>query len=522
MKNFKYFNLSIFLVIFFSIFVFSFEANALSGTCSTGILYGQKCSDYGPTYSWCKLVDGADGCKVEASDPYSGQPGVTDTDISCQTNTWSVTSCNTTLYTKCGNSCVLNSSVTPAANCQAGQTNICDGKCNTNGCNSGYTNCSGVCISTGTAPANCANYTTCGGCTQCNAGYTISNGTCYSLAGYWALNGTSISNTNGSNLGFVGFGTTTPNSLLHLFKDSGNNAELDIQSVTGLNNHWGLYSNRTDNSLRIWGGGDWLTILRNGSIGIGTTAPSGKLTLENGEFHHNLNNVRMLRTLVNYDGSSFFGELEQYYGGVLKTKISPKNNSYFNTQGGYVGIGLTNPSARLDVFGEIKGTSLTIGTANRTAWPVDAPIFRNPVYGANGDLPFRTGSLTPVSMRTVYGPISYAQPGCPAGTSKWYKIYAEVVDNMQSAGNIVYKMDFESGSDVLDFYPPGAGAEDTSDIDMGRTWGGSPSYRTALSGLFQTTNTAHIMSQMWLGNSPSCGGACYGEIRRVELWAYCI
>lgn len=52
--------------------------------------------------------------------------------------------------------------------------------------------------------------------------------------------------------GNVGIGTSAPNSRLHVYRDSGNNAEIDIQSVAGTDRQWALYADRSSNSFRIW------------------------------------------------------------------------------------------------------------------------------------------------------------------------------------------------------------------------------------------------------------------------------
>jgi hypothetical protein len=76
--------------------------------------------------------------------------------------------------------------------------------------------------------------------------------------------------------GSIGIGTTTPNRLLHLYS-LGDNAEIDIQSVEGKDNHWGIFSDHNDNSLKFWQGSDRLTILANGKVGIGTVNPLEEL-----------------------------------------------------------------------------------------------------------------------------------------------------------------------------------------------------------------------------------------------------
>ncbi|MFC1615472.1 hypothetical protein ACFL2L_01605, partial [Patescibacteria group bacterium] len=68
--------------------------------------------------------------------------------------------------------------------------------------------------------------------------------------------------------GKVAIGTENPNRMLHLYKDSGDNAEIDIQSVAGANNHWAIYQDRTSEDLRFWhfDSDDVLTITNEGNV----------------------------------------------------------------------------------------------------------------------------------------------------------------------------------------------------------------------------------------------------------------
>ena len=50
--------------------------------------------------------------------------------------------------------------------------------------------------------------------------------------------------------GNIGIGTSSPNSLLHLYNTI-NNSELDIQSVAGLKKHWGIYQDRKTEDLML-------------------------------------------------------------------------------------------------------------------------------------------------------------------------------------------------------------------------------------------------------------------------------
>ncbi|MFH1482582.1 MAG: hypothetical protein ABIE46_03620, partial [Patescibacteria group bacterium] len=70
-------------------------------------------------------------------------------------------------------------------------------------------------------------------------------------------------------LGNLGIGSIIPNSLLHLYKTIGNNAEIDIQSVEGSGNHWGIYQDRDgDNDLKFWQGDNKMSITKGGSLKI--------------------------------------------------------------------------------------------------------------------------------------------------------------------------------------------------------------------------------------------------------------
>ncbi len=65
-------------------------------------------------------------------------------------------------------------------------------------------------------------------------------------------------------------------------QDTANNPEIQLQYGTGSNDHWAIYNNQSDDSLRIWSynsgsADDRLTILQNGNVGVNETSPSNKL-----------------------------------------------------------------------------------------------------------------------------------------------------------------------------------------------------------------------------------------------------
>lgn len=81
------------------------------------------------------------------------------------------------------------------------------------------------------------------------------------------------------NNGNVGIGTKGPNRLLHIYKDSGDNAEIDIQSVAGTDNHWGIYNDRLEDILVFWKNGyNRVIFTPDGNVGIGVS-PSAQLEI---------------------------------------------------------------------------------------------------------------------------------------------------------------------------------------------------------------------------------------------------
>jgi hypothetical protein len=85
----------------------------------------------------------------------------------------------------------------------------------------------------------------------------------------------------------VGIGTTTPQHQLHIYNQS-TNAEIDIQSTFGTGAHWGIYNERSDNSLRFWRGSNVMIIDGSGNLNLTgvVTANSGNSTNWNSAFAH--------------------------------------------------------------------------------------------------------------------------------------------------------------------------------------------------------------------------------------------
>lgn len=163
---------------------------------------------------------------------------------------------------------------------------------------------------------------------------------------------------------YVGFGTTTPGSGLELkglglgaqqrITDGASGNSLVLQSGAGANMKITGYNYGTGTAKPLYLSTDGANTIMNpngGNVGIGTTTPSTKLTVYADEygFEHTNTFVR-LGTYLNAT-AGWFGTLSDdplYFftnNGGAQMAILPS---------GQVGIGLTNPSAKLHIAGNVK------------------------------------------------------------------------------------------------------------------------------------------------------------------------
>lgn len=163
--------------------------------------------------------------------------------------------------------------------------------------------------------------------------------------------------------GHVGIGTLSPAALLHI--NAGNYASI----LLGDNSSGGVsITKEANNRLAFWNNGVYgssqyerFTILQNGNIGIGTSAPLAQLHINNNNYG----------SILLGDGSSG--------GGVAITKESDNRIAFWNNgiygssqserftilQNGNVGIGTNNPGPyKLAVDGKIfaRGVKVSLGT----------------------------------------------------------------------------------------------------------------------------------------------------------------
>jgi hypothetical protein len=147
---------------------------------------------------------------------------------------------------------------------------------------------------------------------------------------------------------------------------SGTSASFSMNPRDGSGDHWAIY-NPTGDDFRIYRltGGDAVTILQNGNVGIGTTAPSNPLTVASGSGQWATGIVVMPSTHASSERAAItldnWSWLQDSNGNGTKDFTLWQGSAgahriYVNTSGN-VGVGSTNPTSKLTVGGEVDVTS---------------------------------------------------------------------------------------------------------------------------------------------------------------------
>jgi len=187
--------------------------------------------------------------------------------------------------------------------------------------------------------------------------------------------------TSGGN---VGIGTTSPSHKLHvvggnIFGSSNVLAANNVYAagpngfVFGSSTSEGEYIYRSGDDIRVYAnGGDRLTILGTGNVGIGTTSPSEALHIYRNAASAE---IRLQNNTISSYIRSNTDNLNFYVSNGEKMRINSNGN---------VGIGTTSPSHTLDVNGELRvgtvvpqtsadfsvrknGANIEFGHGNRTS-----------------------------------------------------------------------------------------------------------------------------------------------------------
>lgn len=250
--------------------------------------------------------------------------------------------------------------------------------------------------------------------------------------------------------GSVGIGTATPSGTLHVYGTDPATASAGLVNFEGtarvnlllrpasgfaqivsnpatantpfyITNNSGAIAFRPDLGVEVMR-------LTGGNVGIGTTTPSEKLTVQDGNiFATSLttpsivragegptaNNIAMRFTPGLGNAAADISTQGQYHI-ILKPNDTERMRIDYAT--GNVGIGTTSPGAPLDVKGAIRLSGATSGyagfqpaaNAGSTVWTLPA------ADGSNGDALVTNGSGT-LSWSSSGGTTDYAGTTCPAG-----------------------------------------------------------------------------------------------------------
>jgi len=242
--------------------------------------------------------------------------------------------------------------------------------------------------------------------------------------------------------GNVGIGTTAPGAKLHVKSDGTTAIRVDAPSSQQVGYQWAkdgsvkwsAYINASSNDLMFWDGTDnRVTFASGGNVGIGTTAPSYKLDVR-GYIYSSGYVIGGTGLCIGSDcrtkwpeGGGLTGSGTTNYLAKWTGSTSLGNSSIYENYGN-VGIGTTNPSAKLHVAGgdiHIEG-GRTIYSSGRmhihggeTLYLLNkSGVIVSKAWGGNGNLTVEGALCLGGDCRTSWpgggGNLSCTQVACSA------------------------------------------------------------------------------------------------------------
>ena len=301
-------------------------------------------------------------------------------------------------------------------------------------------------------------------------------------------NGVSTSNITILNGSYnVGIGNTSPGAKLTVSE----NAAALVSSITNSSSSGSgvqiTAANGTNNSLQIrnYAGGELMRVQGNGNVGIGTTLPGSKLTVEGnielgtGGYIYGDTTTSYLR--LNTAVGSLLGYSNAYIGlgPSFVYNIGGSEKFRIESSTGNVGIGTTSPDSKLDIedsnpFVTIQGSSSSYANAGIqfiTNHASSARALGAFYYNANTDvewfsgLPYSDNDAFVINRNTSYTvPSSQSSPagiGASAGTLFKINAAGSVLFNNYNLTNKIgtptYLLGTDASGNIVKTLPQGSG-----------------------------------------------------------------
>ena len=273
--------------------------------------------------------------------------------------------------------------------------------------------------------------------------------------------------------GNIGIGTTSPSRKLHVNAGTDNEAVIiessDTEVAIELKDTTGTATIRSRGDFRFDGSsGEIMRMESGGNVGIGTTSPRGKLQINgNSNSWNDAPSVRLWDTtnskgwlvgnVNNYTAGDFY---IRTFATVNADPTSASQEFTIKHATGNVGIGITNPTAKLHVVGTGLFTGLVSGIT-----PVAAANFVTKAYvdGSGGG----TGPFLPLAGGTMTGTNGVVLPDnfiLNVGTGNDLRIYHDGTNdyivsngtyNIFEANNHIFR-NLASNEDYAKFIGNGA------------------------------------------------------------------